>query len=116
MIGSVARMHPGDRIGSKYRLLRRVGGGAMGELWAAVNERTEGTVALKLIRGESPDLRARLLRAARACGRLRHWNIVEIYDVGETDEGDPFLVMELLTGETLADRISSEFCLWPRRA
>ncbi len=80
----------------------------MGVVWAAVNERTEREVALKLINGENDGLRRRLLREAKACGRLVHRNIIEIYDVGETDEGEPFLVMPLLSGETLADRLGRE--------
>jgi serine/threonine-protein kinase len=100
-------------IAGKYRLRRLVGKGAMGVVWAAVNERTEREVALKLINSQDDELRRRLLREARACGRLDHRNIVEIYDVGETADGDPFLVMPLLTGETLADRLDRDGLLLP---
>jgi serine/threonine protein kinase len=82
----------------------------MGVVWAAVNELTEREVALKLIRGieASEDARGRLLREARACGRIVHRNVVQIYDVGETDNGDPFLVMELLNGESVGDKLERE--------
>jgi serine/threonine-protein kinase len=50
----------------------------------------------------NPESRARLLREARACGRIVHRNVVEIYDVGQTEAGDPFLVMQLLSGETIS--------------
>ncbi|MBK9263791.1 MAG: serine/threonine protein kinase [Polyangiaceae bacterium] len=82
----------------------------MGVVWAAVNELTEREVALKLLRGmdASEDARARMLREARACGRIVHRNVVQIYDVGETDAGDPFLVMELLNGETVGDKLERE--------
>ncbi len=93
---------PGVLIG-KYRLSRQIGEGAMGAVWAATHEQTGGEVALKLITKSTPELRHRLLREARACAQLRHRNLIEVHDVGETEEGDPFLVMPLLTGETLAD-------------
>ncbi|MCK6593149.1 MAG: protein kinase, partial [Polyangiaceae bacterium] len=57
---------------------------------------------------ENEEVRRRLLREARACGRLNHRNVVEIYDVGQTDEGEPFLVMQLLSGETLAELMKRE--------
>src|SRR5262249_47906055 len=97
------RMKAGDIIGGKYRLTQRIGEGAMGTVWEAINERTGRHVALKLILRPTDDIRRRMLREARAYGSLLHRNIVEIYDVGETETGDPFLVMQLLSGETLAD-------------
>ena len=82
----------------------------MGVVWAAINELTEREVALKLLRGldASEDARLRLLREARACGRIVHRNVVEIYDVGQTDAGDPFLVMEMLSGETVGEKLHRE--------
>jgi serine/threonine-protein kinase len=100
-------------IAGKYRIHRLLGEGAMGVVWAAVNERTEREVALKLINGENDALRRRLLREARACGRVVHRNIIEILDVGETETGDPFLIMPLLSGETLADRLKRDGLLPP---
>lgn len=90
----------------------------MGVVWAAVNELTEREVALKLIRGvdASEDARGRLLREARACGRIVHRNVVQIYDVGETENGDPFLVMELLNGETVQDKLDREGKIAPEVA
>ena len=103
-------MAEGSFVGGKYRLARLIGEGAMGAVWSAVNERTEREVAIKLVScsAVSTDLRHRLLREARACGRIRHPNVVELYDVGETEQGDPFLVMERLAGETLEQRIDRE--------
>jgi serine/threonine protein kinase len=97
-------MSPGDTIAGKYSLIRPVGRGSMGEVWAALHVEMQRTVALKLIFEGSADLALRLKREALACGRLEHPNIVRIYDIGETTAGDPFLVMELLQGETLAER------------
>ena len=93
---------PGALLAGKYRLRQLIGEGAMGVVWAAVNESTGREVALKLVVQEDPDLRARLLQEGRACGRLQHKHIVQIYDVDKTARGEPFLVMPRLTGETLA--------------
>src|SRR5687768_6624011 len=104
-------MQAGTVIAGKYRLSRRLGQGAMGVVWASINELTERQVALKLIPKwgeENEEVRRRLLREARACGRLNHRNVVEMIDVGQTDEGEPFLVMQLLSGETLGELMKRE--------
>ncbi|TKC99497.1 serine/threonine-protein kinase [Polyangium fumosum] len=96
-------MNIGDRLGGKYRLLRQLGAGAMGVVWEALHEITQRRVAIKLLTRPSEDLRHRLLREARICGSITHRNVIEMYDTGETHEGEPYLVMQLLSGETLAD-------------
>jgi serine/threonine-protein kinase len=101
-------MKAGALIAGKYRLMKTIGKGAMGVVWEATHEGTSRQVAIKLILEPTDELRHRLVREARAYGALRHRNIVEILDVGQTDEDDPFLVMELLTGETLADRLQRQ--------
>src|SRR5262245_19908130 len=101
-------MTPGSLLGGKYRLTRQIGEGAMGAVWAAENLDTGREVALKLISRSTEHLRKRLDREARAYGKLQHRNVIEIFDKGETDEGDPFLVMPLLSGETLKARIVRE--------
>lgn len=101
-------MKAGALIAGKYRLTRPIGKGAMGTVWEATHEGTSRQVAVKLILEPTDELRHRLVREARAYGSLRHRNIVEVLDVGQTDEGDPFLVMQLLTGETLADRLTRQ--------
>ncbi len=88
----------------------------MGQVWAAVNESTGGGAALKLLPKPREDTRRRLLREARACGKLRHRNIIDVHDIGETDEGEPFLVMALLTGETLAELLERQRRLDPPHA
>lgn len=85
----------------------------MGVVWAAINELTSREVALKLILQSSPNLRVRLMREAQACGKLAHRNIIEVFDVGETDTGDPFLIMPLLSGENLAQRLARQRRLEP---
>src|SRR5262245_18828099 len=102
---SASPFSAGAVIAKKYRLVRLLGEGAMGVVWLAVNTKTGGQVALKLIVRPEPELRVRLLREARVCAQIRHKNVVQIYDVGETGSGDPFLLMELLSGQTLADML-----------
>jgi len=101
-------MREGSLIAGKYRLRRLIGDGAAGEVWAALNERTDREVALKLIVGADQELRERALREARALGRVSHRGIVDVLDAGETDRGEPFLVMPLLCGETLGERLRRE--------
>jgi serine/threonine-protein kinase len=104
-------MAAGSLIGGKYRLTRKIGEGAMGVVWAAVNELTAREVAIKLISKSTADLRLRLLREAKACGSLTHRNIIEVLDLGQNDNGDPFLVMPLLQGETLAELLARQYRL-----
>ncbi len=93
----------GDLIAGKYRLRQVLGKGGMGEVWAAVNTHLDAPVAIKVIRTgtDNEEARQRLIHEARATARLRHRAIVRVFDVGETELGDPFIVMERLTGETL---------------
>ena len=106
-------MEAGTLVAEKYQLVRVIGRGGMGAVWAARNVRTEREVALKLITDENQDFRVRLLAEARACGRIAHRNVIEIFDVGETASGAPFLVMPLLVGEPLSRRLRRERALPP---
>ncbi|CAN91760.1 Protein kinase [Sorangium cellulosum So ce56] len=106
----------GVLIDKKYRLLRQIGEGAMGVVWAAVNVATAREVALKLIHRPETEFRLRLQREARNCGALRHRNVIDIYDMGETEAGEPFLVMQLLTGETVAELLARRRRLDPPAA
>jgi Tol biopolymer transport system component len=86
-----------------YRVIEKIGSGAMGEVFRARDERLGRDVALKLIRpasNENPDHLRRFELEARAAASLNHPNIVAIYDVGFTD-GIPYIVCELLEGKTL---------------
>ena len=101
------RYTPAQVIGGKYRLVRVLGQGGMGTVWVARNEALDIDVALKLIRQEDahPEANERLLREARAAARLGHSSIIRVFDFGATEEGDPFIVMELLSGETIAEAL-----------
>ena len=81
----------------------------MGVVWAATHATTRGKVALKLVkRAGSDEVRARMLREARASCAVRHPHVREIYDVLETDDGTPMMVMEYLAGESLATRLDRD--------
>ncbi len=97
------RYRAGDEIAGKYRLESRLGQGGMGEVWRATNIALDASCAIKLIRAEMQEksARDRLIQEARAAARLGHPAIVRVFDVGETQRGDPFIVMELLEGESL---------------
>ena len=93
------------RIG-RYRVEGRLGSGAMGVVYSAVDERLGRRLAIKLLHESfagDPTGRARLLREAQAMARLRHENVVLIYDVGTHGDGDEqvFIAMELVEGRTL---------------
>jgi serine/threonine-protein kinase len=102
-------LQPGSFVAGRYRVTRLIGQGSMGEVWEAVHAMTERPVALKvLLDGTSTlEARARILREARACGRIQHRNVIEVFDVGEVDDHRPFLVMPLLSGQTLEDHIDT---------
>src|SRR5262245_20390593 len=106
----------GTVIAGKYRLMDRLGVGAMGTVWSALNVDTRGRVALKLIDRPDAELRQRLLREARSCAAIQHKNVVQVYDLGQTASEDPFLVMEILRGETLAALLARKRSLAPDEA
>jgi eukaryotic-like serine/threonine-protein kinase len=90
----------------RYQVLDRIAEGGMGSLYLARDPAIDRLVAIKILRRgfDTEAMRERFTREARAAGRLRHPNIVTIFDVGEHD-GDPFIAMEFLAGETLAELI-----------
>ena len=96
-------------IAGRYRVEARLGEGGMGVVYRARHVLIDRVVALKLIRpdlrGET-HLRAWMLREARAANRVDHAHIVDIHDVGETEEGELYLVMEYLVGTSLSSEIS----------
>jgi serine/threonine-protein kinase len=96
-------MYTGNLIGGRYRLTRRIGAGNMGVVFEVEDQQAGRRVALKQVLYGGKEHQQRLLREARVCQRLRHPNIIEVLDIGVTDTGAPFLVMPLLTGETIAD-------------
>src|SRR5215469_787313 len=96
----------GQKFGP-YEILGRIGGGGMGLVFRAWDERLHRDVAIKLLYDDyrMPGLRERFLQEARAASKLSHPNICTIYDIGEKD-GDPYLVLEFLEGETLKEKVA----------
>ncbi|HUR21172.1 MAG TPA: serine/threonine-protein kinase, partial [Vicinamibacterales bacterium] len=101
-----ARLAPGDRLGP-YTVVDFLGAGGMGEVYCARDPRLQRDVAIKVLPAAevAPDRQRRLLAEARAAGALNHPNILTVYDVGVHAES-PFIVSELLRGETLRQAIS----------
>ena len=100
-------LQAGHNLGP-YEMLAPIAAGGMGEVWRARDTRLERSVAIKVLpEGFAKDeqFRQRFEREARAISQLSHPNICVLHDVGE-EEGQHFLVMELLEGESLADRLS----------
>jgi len=99
----LAGLAAGATVGGKYRLLRRIGAGGMGEVWAAENRDTGAEIAVKMARGpeDREDSAARFRREARLAATLGHRGVVRIFDLVDDPGGELVLVMELLRGETL---------------
>lgn len=101
-------LSPGTLIAGKYRVRGEIGRGGMGRVVAATNLTTGREVALKwILDGSSESAGARFAREARAIGRVRHPNVVDVYDV-VVDGGATCIVMELLAGETLSRLLARE--------
>ncbi|HTR51299.1 MAG TPA: protein kinase [Kofleriaceae bacterium] len=99
--GETREWRAGAHVG-RYTVGARIGRGGMGAVWRAEDRELGRAVALKRVHGGGDgEHRARLVREARAAAQLQHPNVVAVYEVGEAD-GEPFLAMELVDGETLA--------------
>jgi len=106
---------PGDVLADKFRLDSLLGQGGMGSVWRAHHLSLNSPVALKLIDPSlavHPDARARFMREAQAAAALRSPHVVQTFDFGLHDD-IPFIAMELLEGETLADRLDRDKTIAP---
>lgn len=106
-------------IAGRYRLLERIGSGAMGVVWQAVDERLHRTVAVKLLLlqpgytpAETEEARQRTMREGRIAARLQHQNAILVFDVAE-DEGQPVLVMEFLPSQSLSTVLNDQGVIPP---
>jgi serine/threonine protein kinase len=104
-------VNPGDLISGKYRLLRLLGSGGMGSVWAARNELTDRDFAIKFLLARlasNNEALQRFFHEARACGQIKHPAIVDVYDMGQAEDGSPYIVMEMLEGEGMDQRLARE--------
>jgi predicted Ser/Thr protein kinase len=106
-----ANLNAGDLLAGKYRIERMLGRGGMGEVYLAENTALGRKVAIKVVRADAGDagpdseLLARFRGEARAAAAIGHPGIIDVLDLGATDDGVDFIVMEYLDGESLRDRI-----------
>jgi serine/threonine protein kinase len=107
----VGSVYPSAVIAGKYRLESKIGEGGMGSVWRATHLRLEKPVAVKIVsatHAASFDARWRFQSEARAAAKLQSRNVVHIEDIGEMEDGTPFMVMELLRGMSLEQRIARD--------
>ncbi|MGH7439923.1 MAG: protein kinase domain-containing protein, partial [Polyangiaceae bacterium] len=126
----------GELVAEKYRLVRKLGKGAMGSVWEATHLALDTSVAIKFLTWDAAasgaegdaaqasqaandsgsqkrqDARARFEREAKAAAQIRSANVVQVFDYG-VDRAVPFIVMELLNGEDLNKRLQREGRLTP---
>ena len=98
--GTFGEAAPGLAVPIRYKIIRQIGEGAMGVVWEAEDTNLHRRVALKFVRPEGAKdqaLRRRLLREAKALARVRHANVVSVFDAGEADD-EVCLVLELVVG------------------
>lgn len=103
--------------GGRYRLIRRIAIGGMGEVWEAKDEVILRNVAIKILKPEymgDPGFLERFRTEARHAAKVNHEGIADVYDYGE-ESGNAFLVMELVPGESLATILEREKSLAPNR-
>ncbi|MEU8009459.1 serine/threonine-protein kinase [Micromonospora parva] len=113
-------LRPTLRLHDRYVLHERIGLGGMSEVWRGDDEVLGRPVAIKVLAGQfatDPQLRATIQREARAAARLTHPHVTQVYDYAEATLADgvvvPYLVMELVDGHNLADRLRSGPMPWP---
>lgn len=100
-----------DIFGQRYEVLKQLGAGGMGRIYLAKDDVLGRQVAIKLIRESYADdleLVERFHREARAAAAIRHPNIVQVFEVSQTDHGLPFIVMEALKGRDLRAELKSQ--------
>jgi serine/threonine protein kinase len=108
----------GAVLDDRYRIEERIGVGAMGRVYRATDTRVARKVAVKVLRAElagDAEAQARFRQEVSVLARLHHRHIVHLYDHGLTEDGALFLVMELLSGRSLASVVREDAPLDPRR-
>jgi len=108
----------GELVEGKYRIMGLIGEGGMGAVYLGENVRIQRKVAIKVLHGSfsgNSEVVARFEREAQAAGRIGNDHILEVLDLGALANGDHFMVMEYLDGETLSARIKRFGRLMPRQ-
>jgi len=116
---SVSRIQEGEIVEGKYQIIRRIASGGMGAIYEVQHLRIGKHFAMKLLLPELADnleITQRFEREAKAASAIGHPNIIEITDMGTTEQGLQFIVMELLSGEDVSALIEREAPLAPDRA
>ena len=101
-------IQPGTVIDGKYRVVRHVGEGGMGSVWEGENIRIERRVAIKVLHehvASSTEFAERFEREARASARINSPHVCDVLDLGDLPNGERYIVMEFLEGESLEDRL-----------
>jgi serine/threonine-protein kinase len=109
----------GQLVASRYRVLSQLGEGGMGNVYRAVQESIEKKVALKVLKAEyssSPDMVVRFHREAVSACRIKHPNVVDVFDLGQLSDGRFYIAMDLLEGRDLGQVITQGGPLVPARA
>jgi serine/threonine protein kinase len=108
----------GTTLDARYKVMRVIGEGGMGVVYEALHVLIEKRVAIKVLRDtftSRPDVVERFRQEAKSASKIGHPNIVDVSDFGETPSGQSYIVMEMLTGEDVADVLSRERVLPPPR-
>jgi serine/threonine protein kinase len=109
---------PGTRLAKSYVIRERLGGGGMASVYLGEHTTIGRPVAIKVLSRaltSKPSVVVRFLQEARASSKVRHENVVEVTDFGDTGDGRPFMVMEYLEGENLGDTLREQGPLpWER--
>src|SRR5499427_7928572 len=118
-LGEIPDAYVGKVLLGQFELLERIGAGAMGTVYRAWQNTMDRPVAVKVLRRElllDAAVVKRFYREARAVARLSHPNIITVFLVGECDDGAPYIVMEMVEGPSLAQRLEADGKLEPGRA
>jgi tRNA A-37 threonylcarbamoyl transferase component Bud32 len=108
----------GSLIAGRYRVLRPLGEGGMGQVYLAEHEAIEKKVALKVLKSaysRKEDIVTRFQQEAISASRVKHPNVLDVFDFGRLESGEAFLAMEFLEGHDLSDDLAKTFVLDPAR-
>ena len=110
LAGNDQKLTPGQRV-KHYEIVKLIGEGGMGEVYLAADTILGRRVALKVLPtfvSKDPDRLRRFTQEARTASRLSHPNVCMVHEIGETDDGRPFIAMEYVEGLTLRQRMRSQ--------